>query len=199
MRAVPKPEFDTQGLSAQEKMQAELDFLRHKVVIQETTINYLSRQTQEDMLTGLLNRRGFERRLSETFKDYQRYGRMASLLMIDVNDFKRVNDTYGHLAGDAVLRHISMFLKKQTRDSDVVARLAGDEFCIILQEADKFSAENKAKQIMQEMQNEICDWAQQGINMRVSIGVCSYDEALDTAGVLDKADQAMYDMKKLTK
>ena len=87
---------------------------------------------QWDPLTGLLNRRGFEKELSRVLATARRYDEQGVLIYLDLDDFKRVNDNYGHSAGDEMLKQVACFLDKSVRRSDYVARLGGDEFAILL-------------------------------------------------------------------
>src|SRR5205085_5054403 len=84
--------------------------------------------------TGISNRRSFDRELAVRFEHSRRYNRPLSAVMIDIDHFKTINDTHGHAVGDSVLRCIAKILNRETRQSDVVARLGGEEFCILLPE-----------------------------------------------------------------
>jgi diguanylate cyclase (GGDEF)-like protein len=92
----------------------------------------LRRLAEHDSLTGLRNRRRFERDIAEQVGRARRYGELATLLMIDLNGFKRINDTYGHRIGDRVLKTIAAALKSRLRETDVVARVGGDEFAVLM-------------------------------------------------------------------
>lgn len=94
--------------------------------------DYLMRAATVDQLTGLLNRRGFEQRLAEEVGRAQRYGTGLSLVMLDLDGFKQINDVHGHQAGDAVLRALGILLRSSLRVSDIAARFGGDEFAVLL-------------------------------------------------------------------
>jgi two-component system, cell cycle response regulator len=96
----------------------------------------LALQASTDGLTGLMNRRTLDERLSEAFAVARRYGRPLSVLMVDIDHFKAVNDTYGHAAGDAVLREVASRIKAQARLADTVARYGGEEIMVLLPETD---------------------------------------------------------------
>src|SRR2546427_4022035 len=107
----------------------------------------MEKRAAEDPLTGLYNQRMFEERLRHEFERAKRYGRPLSLMMIDIDDFKQVNDQYGHHWGDAVLREIARILKEKTRKSDILVRYGGDEVTLMLPEANIAVALQKAGKI----------------------------------------------------
>jgi len=100
-----------------------------------------------DPLLGILNRRAFEREMRRMAAFVERYGGNASVVFIDLNKFKWINDVHGHKAGDAVLRHVAGLIAANVRSSDLVARLGGDEFGILLAQADAAAAAAKAEQL----------------------------------------------------
>lgn len=107
----------------------------------------LSEQATRDWLTGLYNRRYFEETLSDHVESAKRYGRELSLILFDINDFKRINDHHGHEAGDAVLKEFATLLKTTARAADIICRFGGDEFAVILPETGKEDAEHVLKRI----------------------------------------------------
>lgn len=175
---------------------AEVYQLRQLVQQQATQIAELERRTTEDGLTRLCNRRGFDKALDNALVDYHRYNRAAAVLLIDVNEFKSTNDTYGHAAGDAVLRHIAVLLKRFTRASDIVARLGGDEFAIILQEATPQIARDKARELEAQILSIPCEFNGRDFYADLSIGTCALCEGHDAAEVLSRADSEMYRRKQ---
>lgn len=145
-----------------------------------------------DELTGLHNRRYFNERLMDELERAKRYNSPISLLMADIDHFKQINDTYGHLTGDTVLKWIGKLLRKKLRQSDVVARYGGEEFAILLINTPK----NPAMDIAEELRSVIETSSEQennGIKVMTSFGVATYDEDATTFdGLIAKADEGLY-------
>ncbi|MEC9291091.1 MAG: GGDEF domain-containing protein [Pseudomonadota bacterium] len=181
--------------SLKDKLQSEIRYLREKIAAQSVTIEHLKRQAMEDGLTGLANRRSFERSLEQSLSYFRRYKRGGAVLMIDVNSFKSINDGLGHLAGDAILKDIARILEQYTRESDVVARLGGDEFAIILQEVTPEQADEKAAQIASVIADTPTRYSGRDVYTSVSVGVCHFNAKSTSTDVLHIADSDMYDKK----
>ncbi len=149
-----------------------------------------------DNLTGLPNRFLFFDRLDQAIRKSRRQKNRFALLFIDIDDFKKVNDTYGHVTGDEVLQNVAKFLELTVRDSDTVARLAGDEFTVIL---DNVQSNDNVEAIVQKIVGAVSQpikTEQAEIVITVSIGVSLYpDHGEDTETLLRKADAAMYRIK----
>ncbi len=148
----------------------------------------------KDPLTGLLNRRAMEKALKREFGRAKRYNTPLSLVFIDLDGFKIVNDTYGHDSGDDLLIFVASAFMEFSRGSDVIARFAGDEFVLILPETDPL----EAAQFMERMQAYFAEHPvmimEQAIHVRLSFGIASAkDEAIkDTAALIKRADEALY-------
>ncbi len=155
------------------------------------------RLAEKDSLTGLANRQAIESAIQTQIQQAEFLGKGFVLLMIDLDRFKHINDTYGHNAGDLVLQQVARRLQQQVRDSDLVARLGGDEFLILLKNTDHISrAETIAKAILS---NQRPIEIQPGImeTLGMSIGIAHYPEHGDSDTALRKhADQAMYAVKR---
>lgn len=149
-----------------------------------------------DNLTGLPNRFLFFDRLDQAIRKSRRQKHRFALLFIDLDDFKDVNDTYGHVTGDEVLQKVAEFLEQTVRDSDTVARLAGDEFTVIL---DNVQSNDNVEAIVQKITQAVSqpiETQQAEIVTTVSIGVSLYpDHGEDAETLLRKADAAMYRIK----
>ncbi|MFT7144506.1 MAG: diguanylate cyclase (GGDEF)-like protein [Alphaproteobacteria bacterium] len=177
------------------KLVDEISTLRAQLEVQEGKIKSLKRQALEDPLTGLANRRAFETELKGALSFYQRYARNGAVLLIDVDAFKGINDSLGHLAGDALLKHISQVLKNHVRETDFVARIGGDEFCIILREVSSNEAQHKIAEIEAAMSTSPCSYEGKDIHISVSAGSCQFRSAKDKNELMDKADRSMYAQK----
>jgi diguanylate cyclase (GGDEF)-like protein len=151
-----------------------------------------------DGLTALYNHRTFQERLREEIGRAQRYSFTCSLLMIDVDDFKMINDRYGHLIGDGVLKSIAGAFQKFMRKVDVPARYGGEEFAIILPESDKKGAFVIAERLRAAVENfrfKASDG--QTLHITISIGVAAYPEDADSPNALiGAADDALYEAKR---
>ncbi|HSM74206.1 MAG TPA: DUF484 family protein [Desulfobacterales bacterium] len=150
-----------------------------------------------DPLTGLLNRRVMETVLQREFNRARRYKSPLSVVFIDLNDFKAVNDTYGHDCGDDLLQFLGSNLVKMSRDSDVVARFAGDEFVLILPETTAENAEHLMERVGTYLKSTPLKVGAKEITCTISYGVaCSRDPLLrDPAALLKAADERLYEAK----
>jgi diguanylate cyclase (GGDEF)-like protein len=164
----------------------------------------LSLKASQDHLTGLHNRRSFEEHLSnlaEQVKKLTSDEGVVTLIMVDIDDFKEVNDTYGHFAGDAVLTHVSKIISENMRDNDVLARYAGDEFIGIII-AEMNIARKRADAILEKIKLNPVNYEGQDIRVTVSIGLieCACKKEAGDANYWDNlikhVDSAMYEAKK---
>src|SRR6267143_1933122 len=150
-----------------------------------------------DGLTGLLNRRTFNAQLQGRLREAQRYSRPLSLLLLDVDHFKKVNDTFGHPAGDAVLKGIAAVAQRQARETDIVARYGGEEMALILPETDAAGAHAIAERIRKAVGATSHPTEQGAIQVTVSIGLATSPCPGDSAeAVLEAADKALYRAKQ---
>lgn len=155
---------------------------------------HLEYQSQIDSLTGLFNRRAFEKKIHEEFERSKRYHNPLSVLIFDLDNFKNINDTYGHHGGDAALVKISETLREMTRQSDFSARFGGEEFVMILPETDQDNAFQVANKIHGAVRSSSFGTTNRPFALTVSIGVSSSStRAYSTwREMLDDADKAMY-------
>lgn len=175
---------------------AHVEDLHDLIAKQEAMIHELQRQVNEDPLTGLANRRCFEHELDQAMAYFRRYKREGAILVIDVNDFKSVNDTLGHNCGDAILKHISKLLKAHTRQTDLVARVGGDEFVVVLREVTSTEAHLKAEELAAVIGVTPCAYEEKDVYTSISVGFCTFSEAANRQDLMDKADAAMYKNKQ---
>jgi diguanylate cyclase (GGDEF)-like protein len=152
-----------------------------------------------DNLTGLYNHRSFQEMMDKEVSRAQRYERPLSLVLVDIDNFKRVNDIYGHPVGDQVLRAIGSKLESTTRKSGAVARYGGDEFALIVPETDMNGATILAERCRLAIEQMTIQVGNQTIRTTVSFGVSSYSHGLpgmSKAWMLDAADKALYQSKR---
>ncbi|MDP3730172.1 MAG: GGDEF domain-containing protein [Candidatus Omnitrophota bacterium] len=149
-----------------------------------------------DSLTGLYTRRYFFERFDEELKRSKSHDFKFSFLMIDIDDFKKCNDTYGHLVGDVVLKEISHIVKESTREIDLTARYGGEEFSLILPETDKAGAMLVAGRIRKKIEENIFKAYDEKLKMTVSIGLAVYpDDSQELSDLIERADKALYAAK----
>lgn len=158
---------------------------------------HLEHQTHIDSLTGLFNRRAFEKKILEEFERAVRYHHPISMLILDIDNFKSINDTYGHHGGDAALVKIAETLRGKTRRSDFPARFGGEEFVLVLPETDHESALLAASKIHEEIRSCTFGTPAKPFALTVSIGLSSTSlkPYSDWKQMLDDADRALYSAK----
>jgi diguanylate cyclase (GGDEF)-like protein/PAS domain S-box-containing protein len=155
----------------------------------------LEYSVDHDFLTGLFNRRHFEHRLGNETSRASRYGAPGAVLIIDLDNFKDVNDTFGHKAGDDVLKGVAGLLRERLRHTDVVARFGGDEFAVLLPQTDADRAQSVAEELVKALGRQTAVLADHTIHITASIGVTLFEGLTDTEA-LAYADLAMYEAKE---
>ncbi|MBY0568503.1 MAG: GGDEF domain-containing protein [Hyphomonadaceae bacterium] len=145
-----------------------------------------------DMLAPVFNRRGFLRELHRTMSEVERYKTPAAVLYIDLDNFKAVNDAYGHAAGDAILTHVGTLLAESVRESDVVGRLGGDEFGVILNRVGAEEARAKAASLSDQINAGVLIFAGQRHRIQASVGLHVIALTEDPETAIARADEAMY-------
>ena len=157
-----------------------------------TRLEYL---IDHDFLTGLFNRRRFQEELVREVERISRYGARGAVLMIDLDNFKKVNDAFGHKAGDDLLKGVAGALRHRRRQSDVLARVGGDEFAMLLPETNVEQAQVLAESIVKALGRHVVVLGEQTIHITASVGVAPLD-GLGAVEVLEFADSAMYQAKE---
>lgn len=160
----------------------------------------LKQESITDALTGLRNRRYFDQRISEEVALSTRYKLPLTLMLIDVDHFKKINDTYGHTVGDEVLQTLSKIIQNVVRDSDIVARYGGEEIVIITPNTTKEEAAILAERLREKVeQTKVATIAttQEVVQVTISIGLCSLSPIItDKEALLEESDQSLYLAKK---
>jgi diguanylate cyclase (GGDEF)-like protein len=169
-------------------------------IAQEQIANHeaLAKQARTDSLTGLLNRRSFTKRLEEGLANCVRAGEAGTLIYVDLDNFKAVNDRLGHPAGDAALKGLAACLRRSVKSRDVVARLGGDEFALWLAATDHASAIARAKAILT-LKEEIAPYSagpDKPLGLSVGLAVFRPTAPETVAELLARADAAMYEVKR---
>jgi len=168
--------------------------VRERSVAEEHAQNLLELATT-DSLTGLINRRQFTL-LAEAELDRQgRYARPLSLLMIDIDHFKSINDRYGHGIGDQVLCLVAKLCSTQIRKTDTLARMGGEEFALLLIETDAVQATGFAERLRKTIEFSIINVGEQEIAVTVSVGITSVMRCISLSEILNQADKALYEAK----
>jgi diguanylate cyclase (GGDEF)-like protein len=177
--------------------QVDLRQRQQRVDRLEVVSRDLEKLTQEDTLTGIANRRAFERYAGELLRSGYEPHRAPCIALIDVDRFKQVNDGYSHQVGDAVLRTIAQILKSQVRDDDMAARLAGDEFVIVFKNAGLPIAEQACARIARAVREH--DWSRiaAGLRSSISVGVAAAAPGDTVETLTHRSDAAMYRQKRL--
>ncbi|AOS45236.1 putative diguanylate cyclase AdrA [Lacunisphaera limnophila] len=163
------------------------------------TLEQLRLLATHDALTGLKNRREFERLMAEEWQRCARFQRSFSLVICDIDHFKRINDTYGHAAGDAVLQHVAGLLRGQLRTVDQLARIGGEEFAIIMLETGRDDAVQTIQRLLVLLGESPCTLADhpEPVTVTLSAGLATMPEDADTQqGLFEAADKALYTAKR---
>ena len=185
----PWPPSDQQALNVLASQAA--------LAIENARLNALAQQQAlTDGLTELPNRRALDRRLEEELRRSSRYQHAFTLVMVDLNGFKLINDTYGHPAGDEALRVVAACLRRHLRDTDFIARYGGDEFAILLPETERETAQEMVVRLAERV--AVCRLnLPDDRRVTLSVGLALYpQDAITAPALLMAADQALYRAKR---
>ena len=185
--------------AAVQTLMGEIDDLRGEVGRLKGRLAEVEDLADRDALTPLLNRRAFLRELGRIRTFAQRYGSPASLVYIDLDDLKGVNDRLGHAAGDAALKAVAERLLGHVRESDIIGRMGGDEFAVILVQADRATAEAKAAALARAVEIEPLKFGEWSAPLHISYGVREITQDAEPEALVTDADQAMYAQKRQRK
>ena len=174
----------------------EVARLREELNGSRGRIEHFERLADQDSLVPVYNRRAFLRELTRAISMTERYGAPSTVIYFDVNNMKQINDSHGHPAGDAALRHVAETLIEQVRDSDIVGRLGGDEFGVILYQIDADVAQDKSIQLAQEIAKNPVPFNDHELAISVTFGAYTFNGVEDPGQALTEADKAMYASKQ---
>jgi diguanylate cyclase (GGDEF)-like protein len=191
-----EPEMTPAVRGAVETLLGEIDDLRTQVGQLKARLAETEGLADRDALTPVLNRRALMRELSRIRTFAQRYGAQASLAYFDLDGLKGVNDRLGHAAGDAALKAVAERLLANVRQSDVVGRMGGDEFAVILVQADHAVAEAKAAMLARAIEAEPLKFGEWSAPLHVSWGVRQISQDAEPEALVAEADAAMYARKR---
>jgi len=175
-----------------------LDSTISEVKVLSKELEWIKQAAKTDMLTGLLNRRGFDAAISEAIENIKKVPEPLSIMMIDIDHFKKVNDTYGHLIGDSVLKMLGKLFKDSIKGKDIVARFGGEEIILALPATSLEGAYILAEQIrssLSKMNLRIKDTGKSIGNITISLGIALYKSNESIEAVIKRADDALYRAK----
>jgi len=177
-------------------MSAEITRLRDALTKARDRIVQLERLADQDSLVPAFNRRAFVRELDRWLSFKRRYGANVAVLFFDLNHMKTINDTLGHSAGDAALARIAELLRRHVRETDIVGRLGGDEYAVLLMNAGIETARAKASDLAQCIRETAFHW--QGWKVPLDVAYGAYEPTVDDTAeaALHAADQVMYERKE---
>ncbi len=200
-RTLSRIMHEVKGLkSINRKFMRKLEEQKEEIARLRDELRRVKEEANVDPLTGLRNRRSFERTLSEFFRDFKRFGYPFSVIMMDLDDFKSVNDNYGHLAGDKVLKEIGNILRNYLRAKDVPARTGGEEFTIILPGITREEALLVAERLRKVISNHTVEHDDKKIRVTASFGVSEMREGVEAPeDLLREADEKLYTAKRTGK
>lgn len=182
----------SQQAEAPEGTRRTIRRLRLQLARAHQEVEQLRASAERDFLLDIVNRRGFIRELNRTIAYIKRYGAVAALIVLDVDHLKPINDSFGHAAGDEVLKAVARTLTAQVRASDVVGRLGGDEFGVVLWHLAGADAALKAAALEHAVDGLNFAFGRGNVRAGASAGVAVLNADSDAAGALEHADRAMY-------
>jgi diguanylate cyclase (GGDEF)-like protein len=193
---IPDAEFTPRVRDAIMTLMAEVDRLRQDLERAQKRLEVAETVADQDGMLPVLNRRAFVREMSRIMSFGDRYDLNAGLIYFDLDGFKAVNDSFGHAAGDAALHHVAQLLIDNVRESDIVGRLGGDEFGVILAKADHVQAEKKARSLSDLFLAQPFEWEGKPLALSFAFGVHAFKKGEDVDLAMANADKAMYAAKR---
>jgi len=179
-----------------EQLTQQLDTFQGEVMSLHSKLESAREKATHDLLTGLPNRLGYEQRISEEIERSRRYRHPMTLAVLDVDFFKKVNDRYGHPAGDNVLKILAELFRKRTRETDFIARFGGEEFMMILTETEADAALHVADKLRKTVEEANFHFRENRVPVTISCGLTGYTEGDDKDSLYGRADSALYEAKQ---
>ena len=198
LRKIIKNTFSDEERSVLQKLQQEIGV----AFLNVQKLELLNSKSYVDELTHLYNRRYYNEHFSVEFKRAQRYGHGLSLMFIDIDNFKEINDQYSHSVGDTVLKSVSVYIRKMTRSSDICIRYGGDEFLVLLPETSRDAAVEVATKLQKAVESIPVNFNGKldELVVSLSMGIASYPEdTIEPKMLIELADRALYEAKKTGK
>lgn len=192
---IPETELTATVRAAIMALMQEIERLRRDLEDGKSRIAELERLADQDSLVCVANGRAFVRELSRVISFVERYGTPVSVLYFDINGLKQINDSFGHAAGDAAIRHVASVLTRNVRESDFVGRLGGDEFGVILANTGGRAANDKAASLAAGIEARPFEWQGRRLALTVAYGAYAFKGGDDAAKALAEADRGMYARK----
>ncbi|MFP6743498.1 MAG: GGDEF domain-containing protein [Alphaproteobacteria bacterium] len=193
---IPETEFTPKVRAAILALMQEVESLREELRQSKSRVDHLEQLADQDTLAPVANRRAFVREMSRIMAFAQRYGSSSSVIYFDVDGLEAINDTHGHPAGDAALLQIANVLMENIRGSDLVGRLGGDEFGVLLAQADLAAANEKAVSLAAAVADAPFNWDGHDLALSLSYGAYCFENDEDVSAALANADRAMYVNKR---
>jgi diguanylate cyclase (GGDEF)-like protein len=195
-RGVPDTELTPRVREALISLIEEVTALRKELTETQARMRDLEQLAETDPLLGVANRRAFVRDLNRALALVERYGTPASLIFADLDNLKVINDSLGHPAGDAALAHVGAIIAANIRLTDTFGRLGGDEFGVILLQADQNAASEKAQALSEAISSTPVEWRDHAFTAEISYGVVEIRKGWSVDEALETADSAMYEAKR---
>ena len=196
---IPEAEFTPKVRDAIMGLMTEVDSLRRELQETKSRLDEVEKAADQDGMLPLLNRRAFVRELTRYIAFTGRYNTPASLIYFDLNHLKKTNDTHGHAAGDAILKHFADVLVTHVRDTDCVGRLGGDEFGVLLSHANQDQALKKADALAKALKDSPTEWNGNSFTVSFAYGAFELKSGDNPDVAMARADQAMYEQKKASR
>lgn len=193
---IPPEEMTERVQTAILSLMQEVDTLRRELDQTNRRLREIEDVADTDTLLPIPNRRAFVRELNRMISFAERYGTPSTLMFIDLNDMKMINDKYGHDAGDKALFHVARLLADNVRTTDVIGRLGGDEFGVILAQADEQVGAEKAQSLAELISKHPIKLGEDTLDMSLAFGIYTFRSGDKPDDALDKADKAMYENKR---
>ena len=193
---IPESELTPRVQQTIVNLMSEVSHLREELHRRDRRIEELERLADEDPLTTVFNRRAFVREVTRFAEFADRYDTPSSILFFDVNDMKTINDGHGHVAGDKALIAVAEVLREQVRSSDIVGRLGGDEFGVLLVNSDAANAHMRGQELAEAVQNTALEIDGATLRVTISWGSHTMEPGIDVHEALRAADAKMYNQKR---